>query len=375
VVPDNVKIVFAVRQEYSSPCLGFLCGGAVTSTADGPQLKQILMSANSPDPEGPALLDRVLEEYRAAHGGDLPNNATDLHKFMDQSQTIRELSGAWVGRPCTRRKCGNGRLNQGEECDDGNTAIGDGCRADCTLERCGDVIPDPGEQCDDGNLVDGDGCDSNCTLTGCGNGIVTTGEQCDGSVDSACPGRCIPPGQENECQCRPLDLSGTWSIYLAGPVTGTGQERICNLCPDPPDTGPLCQDSSGAGILMYPHIISSDSFGRGINVQQTGNSLAYEAQGPCGAHDFCTDTLTGSINGNSVSLVLTQEKDISGDFSRRAIGATTHRISGTIISSTRIVGDDDISVERRDRYECHTYDATSMSDEPGPVEITISPAP
>jgi len=44
-----------------------------------------------------------------------------------------------------------------------------------TAGVCGDGVLDPGEQCDDGNAVDGDGCDSNCTPTGCGNGIRTAG--------------------------------------------------------------------------------------------------------------------------------------------------------------------------------------------------------
>ena len=30
--------------------------------------------------------------------------------------------------------CGNGLLDPGEECDDGNTSGGDGCAADCTDE-------------------------------------------------------------------------------------------------------------------------------------------------------------------------------------------------------------------------------------------------
>jgi cysteine-rich repeat protein len=33
------------------------------------------------------------------------------------------------------------------------------CRDDCTVPRCGDGILDPGEGCDDGNEVSGDGCD------------------------------------------------------------------------------------------------------------------------------------------------------------------------------------------------------------------------
>jgi cysteine-rich repeat protein len=36
------------------------------------------------------------------------------------------------------------------------------CREDCTVPRCGDGILDAGEACDDGNLVDGDLCPSNC---------------------------------------------------------------------------------------------------------------------------------------------------------------------------------------------------------------------
>ncbi|MEZ4440657.1 MAG: DUF4215 domain-containing protein [Polyangiaceae bacterium] len=37
------------------------------------------------------------------------------------------------------------------------------CRTDCSLPRCGDGIVDPGEICDDGNVVDGDGCGSAAT--------------------------------------------------------------------------------------------------------------------------------------------------------------------------------------------------------------------
>ncbi len=36
------------------------------------------------------------------------------------------------------------------------------CRTNCTIPRCGDGILDGGEVCDDGNNVDGDGCSSDC---------------------------------------------------------------------------------------------------------------------------------------------------------------------------------------------------------------------
>jgi cysteine-rich repeat protein len=78
-----------------------------------------------------------------------------------------------------RRTCGNGKIDPGEQCDDGNWVDGDGCESNCTLPACGNGIRDVGEQCDDGNSVGGDGCESNCTLPACGNGIRDVGEQCD----------------------------------------------------------------------------------------------------------------------------------------------------------------------------------------------------
>jgi cysteine-rich repeat protein len=36
------------------------------------------------------------------------------------------------------------------------------CRTDCTVPRCGDGIVDGGEVCDDGNVAGGDGCASDC---------------------------------------------------------------------------------------------------------------------------------------------------------------------------------------------------------------------
>ncbi len=66
-----------------------------------------------------------------------------------------------AGRICASGTCGNGRLDPGEVCDDGNNRSGDGCPADC-MEPCGDGVLDPGEACDDGNNLDGDGCSADC---------------------------------------------------------------------------------------------------------------------------------------------------------------------------------------------------------------------
>jgi cysteine-rich repeat protein len=76
-------------------------------------------------------------------------------------------------------QCGNGVVEGGEECDDGNQANNDSCTNACANAVCGDQIVGPGEQCDDGNQVNNDGCSNACQLPACGDGIVQAGEQCD----------------------------------------------------------------------------------------------------------------------------------------------------------------------------------------------------
>ena len=100
-------------------------------------------------------------------------------------------------------ECGNGQVELGEACDDGNLAAGDGCAADCTVEPfCGDGTVDAGEQCDDGNQDAGDGCDAACQFEQtCGNGLVEGLETCDdGNLDGGdgCSAQCtLEPGCGN----------------------------------------------------------------------------------------------------------------------------------------------------------------------------------
>lgn len=83
--------------------------------------------------------------------------------------TSCELENGGIGRcfdqVCLLPGCGNGVVELGETCDDGNRLRGDGCSDLCdSTEVCGDNQVDLflGEQCDDGNLVNHDGCDSTC---------------------------------------------------------------------------------------------------------------------------------------------------------------------------------------------------------------------
>ena len=91
---------------------------------------------------------------------DTDNNSTD---FFIQDVPNPQNSGG--SEPEPEFYCGDGSLDEGEECDDGNNEDGDGCSALCIIEYCGDGIVNGFlEECDDGNNEDGDGCSADCQV-------------------------------------------------------------------------------------------------------------------------------------------------------------------------------------------------------------------
>lgn len=115
------------------------------------------------------------------------------------------VAGRCIDGACTPISCGNGKVEGGEVCDDGNQSSGDGCSGTCSSEEsCGNGIVDVarGEGCDCGTAAapsslcarpnsdspDAE-CDLTCTPRFCGDGIVNTIEQCDGSAPTTlgCP--------------------------------------------------------------------------------------------------------------------------------------------------------------------------------------------
>jgi cysteine-rich repeat protein len=97
--------------------------------------------------------------------------------------------------------CGDGTLQAGEECDDGNTDPTDGCTDTCKIARCGDGIVQAGvEECDDGNRFDNDACKNDCTNAACGDGILAAGlEECDDGN--------VTPGDGCSAECKVESVS------------------------------------------------------------------------------------------------------------------------------------------------------------------------
>jgi len=97
-------------------------------------------------------------------GGYLHPSATStLTAALDSFNNMGECEPD----PETEPVCGNGIVEEGEQCDDGNTSDADACHSDCSLcpgttPGCGNGVLEQGEECDDGNLLDGDGCSRTC---------------------------------------------------------------------------------------------------------------------------------------------------------------------------------------------------------------------
>ena len=59
--------------------------------------------------------------------------------------------------------CGNGTVEAGEDCDDGNRFNDDGCSNTCQRANCGDGQAIPGGRLRRRQLRDTDGCRNNCS--------------------------------------------------------------------------------------------------------------------------------------------------------------------------------------------------------------------
>jgi cysteine-rich repeat protein len=98
--------------------------------------------------------------------GTQPRTCADAKSCT--TDTCDEAADTCVNTP-TASCCGNGTLEGSEQCDAGaanSNAPDAACRTNCLPARCGDGITDParGEQCDDTNSAAGDGCSAVCAV-------------------------------------------------------------------------------------------------------------------------------------------------------------------------------------------------------------------
>jgi cysteine-rich repeat protein len=154
--------------------------------------------------------------------------------------------------------CGDGAVDVGEQCDDGNSVNSDACLNSCITATCGDSIVRTGvEQCDttelsgascvsrgfDGGSLTCSACTFNtsaCTNAPvtCGNGVVNVGETCDdgnNNQNDSCTNLCqaatcgdgvIRSGTE---QCDGSDLGGASCTSLGYDSGSLSCSSLCTL--------------------------------------------------------------------------------------------------------------------------------------------------
>ncbi len=231
--------------------------------------------------------------------------------------------------------CGNGSIETGEECEDGNTTDGDGCSASCLREGgdsvgiCGDGNLDQssagaGEDCDDGNTTDGDGCSAQCLNEGsrsvgstCGNGSVgftssQGGEDCDDGNKSSgdgCSSICLNEGSSSAAEIN----------AICGDSTTTEPYETCddgNTTDGDGCSASCLREGSGAIGTCGDGVIDQDANGAGEDCDD-GNKVSGDGcNSVCLAEGSSTDYSASSVCGDGsvgVGELAICESGISGD--------------------------------------------------------------
>ena len=198
---------------------------------------------------------------------------------IGQAQGVLRCNGScgWDISGCVGggTTCGDGNLEPGEQCDDGNTTACDGCSPTCIVEACGNGVMECSEQCDDGNSSNEDFCLANCTLNTCGDGHVDPStEECDDGnhdLNDACPdgplGTCLnascgdgfvqagvegcDDGNSSNVDNCPDGIGGSCELATCGDGFVQAGVEICDEAADP--TCHLgCTNYCGDGVVGHP---------------------------------------------------------------------------------------------------------------------------
>jgi cysteine-rich repeat protein len=105
---------------------------------------------------------------------------------------------------------------------------------------CGDGIVDAGEQCDDGNTLNGDCCSATCQLEPSGTLCRASVNACDppefcSGSSPTCPADVIEPDSDGDGVCDPLDNCPGVTNPAQEDADGDGIGDVCDNCPFVPN--------------------------------------------------------------------------------------------------------------------------------------------
>jgi cysteine-rich repeat protein len=226
-----------------------------------------------------------------------------------------------------RGACGDGIVQLGEGCDDGNTSDCDGCSAACTVETgCGDRVRCGAEECDDGDAAGCNGCSAACTLEpgfACGDEIVNAecGEECD------------PPGPLCQDDCTAVPVCGD-GVAAGGEGCDDGNTTDCDGC------SAACAIESGCGDGVRCGTEECDD-GNGLDCDGCSAACAVEVGAECGdgiVNAACGEDCDPPGAGCSVictegsGVLGTRRMTLGGPFFSSALGVSVPlgEIQGTL---------------------------------------------
>ncbi len=145
-------------------------------------------------------------------------------------------NGVTCNDDCVALLCGNGEIDDGEECDDGvdnSNTVPDACRDSCRNAGCSDGVVDSGEDCDDANQSNTDACTNQCVDAVCGDGLVRAGvEDCDDGTGNSntVPDACRTTCEEAGCGDDVVDSGeqcDDGNAVATDACTGTCRNNVC----------------------------------------------------------------------------------------------------------------------------------------------------
>jgi len=162
--------------------------------------------------------------------------------------------------------CGDGDLDVGEECDDGNNAASDCCRADCVLDS-------PGVLCSgDGNTCTSDTCDGNgaclhANLTG----------SCDDSDACTTDGQCSAGSCVSTGQLRPMDSARLKAAFRAGDDDDSSTLRTAmaaTLASPPTASGATVRFLAAGGAVLHESVAAAEQW---LDRKGAGRTFVFES--------------------------------------------------------------------------------------------------
>jgi cysteine-rich repeat protein len=145
--------------------------------------------------------------------------------------------------------CGSSSSRSGE---DAGPPI-DGSQGSDASDDCGDGLLDPGEECDDGNNAIDDDCLNDCTLA-CGDGVLGDNELCDPGIADGMAGACPSDCDDSDaCTSDVVNQDACQTVCINAAITAFADDDACcpsggnnaldNDCPVCTDDCPVCGNS------------------------------------------------------------------------------------------------------------------------------------